>query len=175
MVFCLIWRTDFSFWWPGLWSKLGPVFTMREKGLLPDQIGRVPTLTHMPHHLSSSDFCHLYWTGDRYSSHLTHTIVWVYFCVYGMGIRWGPYIVFIFQQCVMSIKYRRKLRGNLGLLKGSRVTDPLFSAFFSNYAPDSLLPSHLWAINPKRECLHKPASFISLILPLTTSEGTASG
>lgn len=46
--------------------------------------------------------------GKWYFPHL-HIIVCVYFCVYDTGIQWEPYILLIFQQCVVIIKYRKNL------------------------------------------------------------------
>lgn len=85
MVCCLVWRSDLipgGKKWPGHWSKLEPVPTMRENGLLPDQVGRMPALSHMPRYLSGSPFSHLYWASDITPPPHTHKCVYLFLHVW---------------------------------------------------------------------------------------------
>lgn len=84
VIFCLVWRTGSVSGgqkWPGLGGKVEPMFTLREEGLLPDQVGRVPALSQMPHDLSSSSFCHLYWASDFLPISYTQLCVFIFVCM----------------------------------------------------------------------------------------------
>lgn len=78
------------------WKQDGASAYHVEKGLLPDQIGQMPTLSHMPHYYLAP--ASVFSIVQVISSPLPqlHTQLYVYFCVYDMGTQWGLFIFLIF-------------------------------------------------------------------------------
>ena len=121
MVYCLVWRTV-PFLVARAWKQDGACAYHVEKGLLPDQTGKMPALSHMPHYLSNSCFCLLYCTSDIIPpSPASHTIVCLFLCVWYGDTMGTVYLFDFLTLCLLPLWFLLSTEKNWVAIQFSSV------------------------------------------------------
>lgn len=142
MVHCLVWRTVQFLVARGAWKQDGACAYHVEKGLLPDQIGKMPALSHMPHYLSSSCVCLLLCKWYHPPFPASHTIVCLFLCVWYGDTMGTVYLFDFLTLCLLPLWFLLSTEKNRVAIQGCfefRVNSLCLTRFSSTYDPDGLL------------------------------------
>lgn len=136
------------------WKQDGACTYHVEKGLLPDQIGKMPALSHMPHYLSSSCVCLLYCASEIIPpSPASHTIVCLFLCVWYEDTMGTVYLFDFLTLCLLPLGFLLSTEKNRVAIQGCLIRGKIPSALrilfnlWPRWAPtfSALSRENVWA------------------------------